>query len=494
MHGDEANQAVKAGLLLETGSYVYDPREHHGPTLYFLTLPSMALESARTLADTDEFTFRILPVLFGAALVLLVWPLAGGLGRAAALAAGVLTALSPAMVFYSRYYVQEMLLVAFTFGAIVCGYRYARSRRLGWLIAAGACLGLMHATKETWIFAATAMAAGLAMAALWARCIDGRPVALRFWISGRHLAVGALAAAVVSATLFSSFFTHLRGPLDSVLAYVHYAGRAGGAGLHDKPWHYYLDMLACSRWVTGATAGPWWSEGLILGLAAVGVVAALARRGLGAADPSLARFLAFYTIVLAALYAAIPYKTPWCVLSFLHGMILLAGLGAAALVRWTPTRPLKAVACVVLAALAAQLGWQAYRASFPFAMDQRNPYVYAHPSRDILALAKCVQEAAAVAPEGHDMIIKVITPENYWPVPWYLRDFNPDHVGYYHEVPDDADAAVIITSPEVQAQVDAHLKGAYSRQSIFGLRPGVLAPVYVRDDLWQAMQKRRAER
>ena len=33
-HPDEANQALTTGRLLETGMYVYNPRDHHGPTLY----------------------------------------------------------------------------------------------------------------------------------------------------------------------------------------------------------------------------------------------------------------------------------------------------------------------------------------------------------------------------------------------------------------------------------------------------------------------------
>ena len=39
MHHDEANQAVKFGALLERGEYRYDAHDHHGPTLYYLTLP-----------------------------------------------------------------------------------------------------------------------------------------------------------------------------------------------------------------------------------------------------------------------------------------------------------------------------------------------------------------------------------------------------------------------------------------------------------------------
>jgi len=65
-------------------------------------------------------------------LVLLLLLLIDGLGTAAAVYAAVLTAISAAMVFYSRYYIQEMLLVCFTFGAIVSGYRYTQSKNIVW--------------------------------------------------------------------------------------------------------------------------------------------------------------------------------------------------------------------------------------------------------------------------------------------------------------------------------------------------------------------------
>ena len=66
----------------------------------------------------------------------------------------MLTAISPALVFYSRYYIQETLLVFFTLAAVGCGWRYLRTHRLGWIVAAGASVGMMHATKETWILSA----------------------------------------------------------------------------------------------------------------------------------------------------------------------------------------------------------------------------------------------------------------------------------------------------------------------------------------------------
>src|SRR5690242_12548695 len=89
MHHDEANQAVKFAALLEHGEYRYDPDDHHGPTLYYLTLLSAWARGQATLAALDERTIRVVPALFGAGLILLMSLLAGGLGRPAVIASAV---------------------------------------------------------------------------------------------------------------------------------------------------------------------------------------------------------------------------------------------------------------------------------------------------------------------------------------------------------------------------------------------------------------------
>jgi uncharacterized protein (TIGR03663 family) len=520
MHGDEANQAVKAGILLETGVYRYDPREHHGPILYWLTLPSLRLSGAADFAQTNEAMYRIVPVVLGAGLIVLLFLVADGLGRGPVIWAGLLAALSPAMVFYSRYYVQETLLVFFSFAAIACGWRWFRSQSMGWAVAAGTSLGLAHATKETWILAAAAMAAGVVLAALWTgktplarEAGEGQGVRARSYVA--PLLAAAVSACVVSIAIYSSFGTDWQGPLDSILAYANYFRRGSETGIHDHPWFYYLELLTCFR----PARGFFWTEGLIVGLAAVGLVSSLvrfsrfregqspaeprrhadsagsgpARQGPRPPDPVFCSFLAFYTLVLTVLYAAIPYKTPWCLLGFLHGMTMLAGVGAWAVIRVLPGRALKLLAGAILIAGAVHLGWESYWLNFRLYADQRNPYVYAHTSTDVLNLAAQVERLARVAPEGHDMTINVVTPENYWPLPWYLRRFNPDHVGYWDNVGDWSrqtapypPPCVILLTADIQPAVDARLRAGYAKQMIFGLRPGVLISVYVREDLWQA--------
>ena len=69
MHCDEAVHAVKFGRLLEHDDYVYDPREYHGPSLNYLTLPIARLVSAEALTEITEVHLRLVPALFGIVLV-----------------------------------------------------------------------------------------------------------------------------------------------------------------------------------------------------------------------------------------------------------------------------------------------------------------------------------------------------------------------------------------------------------------------------------------
>src|SRR5690606_37415432 len=79
------------------------------------------------------------------------------------IAAAAWTAVSTAMVYYSRYYIHEMLLVLVTFVTFAACWRYACHPRAAWALVAGAGVGLMYATKETFVFALAAGAAAWAV-------------------------------------------------------------------------------------------------------------------------------------------------------------------------------------------------------------------------------------------------------------------------------------------------------------------------------------------
>lgn len=489
MHTDEAVHAIKFGQLLEDNYYQYDRNEYHGPTLNYFTLIAAKLSSVNDLAGATEATLRIVPVFFGVLLVLMFIPAARGLGFFVAAVASILVAVSPAMVFYSRYYIQESLLVCFTFGLIICGYCYTKERRIKWAVFAGIFAGLMHATKETSIIAFAAMVAAAILASIWNRLIDREEPRPKSSLNSLHIFIAVLAAVVVSVMFYSSFFSNLQGVIDSMLFYKTYFNRASGT-MHIHPWYYYLKMLLFFKF----GGGPVQSEGFIIILALVGSVVALTKKGIAVEDKSLLRFITFFTFVTIIVYSAIPYKTPWCMLSFLCGLIILAAAGIAGLLSVICGRFFKVAVCGIFLACILHLASQSCRGNFKYHADPANPYVYAHTHEDVPDVAGAIEEMAAVWPDGYNTYIQAIFPkDDYWPFPWYLRDF--ERVAYQIKVMEELPAAaVIIFSPLVQAKLMEQINaGEDSYVSLYNsykqLRPAVELRVLVRKDLWERYQQ-----
>ncbi|HTG44275.1 MAG TPA: flippase activity-associated protein Agl23 [Verrucomicrobiae bacterium] len=474
LHNDEAVNAVKVAELWQQGRYAYDPDEYHGPTLHYATLPFLSMSGARGPGELRDGTLRLAPVLFGAGLILLLLLFLGGLSAHALAWSALFIAISPAMVFYSRYFIHEMLLVFFAALTLGTGWRYTRNPAAGWALLAGAGLGLMFATKETFVITVVAMgAAGLASVF----SLSNRPASLRDLlrrVRWRDVGLAFAAAFIIWLLFFSSFFSNFAGLLDSARTYLPWLKRAAGHSPHVHPWYFYLQRLGWFHPVKG----PAWSEGLILVLAALGAITSFRRKG-----SPLVRFLVVYTFALTAAYSAISYKTPWCLLSFFHGMILLAGFGAAALVEQIRAGALRIGMITLLLAFSSQLAVQAWRASFVYASDRRNPYVYAQTVPDIFNLVRRAEDLARVSPAAFETVIKVIAPQSdYWPLPWYLRRF--DHIGWYEKVPEDPYAPIIIVSSKMDARLDEKSERKWIMTGLTELRPGQFFELYVELALW----------
>lgn len=490
MHGDEAVHAVKFGELLEENSYRYNPDEYHGPTLNYFTLISSWLSDIHKFEDLNEFTLRVVPVVFGLLLVLMPLLLLDGLGRTATIVAMAMTAVSPAFVFYSRYYIHEMLLVFFSFGIIVSGWRYSRGKSVKWALLIGVFIGLCHATKETSVIVFISMLLALLLTVLMEQKRTDAPRTMK----SSHIIVMLLAAAAVSALFYSSFFANPDGIFDSFMTYATYFSRAAHGDLHIHPWYYYLDILTWVEFVEK----PIWNEDLIVVAAAFGFVIVLVERYRAPFNLPLVRFLAFYTLIITVMYSVIPYKTPWCLLGFLHGMILLAAIGVTVLIMMTQLWWEKLIVGFVLVFFGLLLPiFQAYALSYRFYAAPSNPYVYAHPTKDIFDITRCIEQVAEVHPDGRDIYVQVICPDSdYWPLPWYLRSFS--NVGWWNYVDERTPAAaLIIASPSVEAALMRKLyeQPLPGRRNLYvplfdsyvELRPGVELRGFVTKDIWDRL-------
>lgn len=479
MHHDEANQAVKFGALLERGEYRYDTHDHHGPTLYFLALPAAWLRGQATLAALDERTLRGVTALFGATTILLLPLLSHGIGRTAVASGALLMALSPAMVFYSRMFIQESLFAFFTLAFVIALGCAVTASSLSWSALAGVAAGLAMATKET---SAIVLPAALAACALaWWSLGRQRPALAggRWRLAGL---VGLAAAAAVATLFYSSFLSSPAGVLAPFKAAGSYLDRGLDPTNHIHPWHYYISLLTYS-----SSGGLRWSEGFVLVLAAVGAATSLLRARWWA------RYLTCYVMVAAVIFSAIRYKTPWNLLPFYAGAFPLAGIGFSTLVHATQSRAVRVALTMVLAVGSLQLGWQAWRASVTYASDPRNPYVFAHTVPDAVRMASRIQALAAGHPDGARMQVSVIAPPHQqWPLPWYLRAM--PNVGYWPTTGDALalQAPVVVASMDQTDAVDSALGTGYVSE-FFGLRPEVLLALYIERGLWDRFLARTNE-
>lgn len=493
MHGDEAVNALKFSELLETGKYVYDPVEFHGPALPYFSVPLAWIKGQSTLKELNETTLRLLPVIFGFALLLNLLMIRSALGWRVILLTTFLMAISPLFVFYSRYYIHEMLIVYFAYTFIFILYRYSLKPVPFFACVGGLTFGFMVTTKETWIIFLVTMLFSVLFIYVLNR--QNRTALIKFFqnLPVIHYSIFILSFAVVFFLLYSSFFQHLAGLRDAFTAYTHYFKRGSANEIHLYPWYMYFKWLLFFK----GKGGSLFSEGFIVLLALFGILSVFRKNPSKNSDQNLSRFLALLTITTTIVFSAIPYKTPWNAMTFWFGFILLAALG----MDYIFTRVRSRLAHMVISSLICfsilHLAWQSYRLNFDKYCRVDNPYVYAHPVEDVFSIAEKLEQIARIHPDGYQVHVEVIASDNdYWPLPWYLRHFT--RIGWWNHIDHESPAAPIIIS---QAKFENELlfklyelpkpgeRNLYLPlfDQVIELRPGLEWRGYITLDIWNRL-------
>jgi len=484
MHTDEAINAYITGRLLAGDTYHYDPRDRHGPILYAVAVPIARLAGAKNLAGLTETTLRLGPILTGSLTILLFAALAPETGLGVALLAGLLWAVAPLPVYYSRYFIHETLFVAATLGLLTSGWRWLKTGSFTAGLLTGFWAALLIAGKETAVL--NLAAAGLAVGVWLLRERFGR-VMLRprlFAVSGGFIGqparrprpeieessamvrwLGAAAGLVVLLVVITLFYTwggsNHHGLADLLDSLPRFVARAGGEG-HAKPWWYYLQLIAGG-----------WSGWALLLLAGVGTAAAF-KGGDAAAHAGALKVWLLYGVAITLIYSAIPYKTPWLALNLFLPLVVLAGAGAVTLwelaselTQTQGARPALVTGAVVMLLL---LGHDTRQRVFLHPADENNPFAYAHTGEDLPRLPERLHKIA-----GPQSTLAVISADP-WPLPWYLRSY--PRVGYWQPGQNPGRADFYLTSPEAVASLKNVLAGW--RPEYFGVRPGVLLILWTR--------------
>ena len=159
LHHDEGVNGNFLANLFRTGTYYYDPSNYHGPSLYYFALIPTAINNLLHWGHgLSTFGIRFVTATFGVGVVWLMLCLRRFLGSTAALAAAAFATVSPGFVFFSRYFIHEILFVFFSLGTIVAWLWYHSTGKPKYLMLASASAALLFTTKETWIITACRVA------------------------------------------------------------------------------------------------------------------------------------------------------------------------------------------------------------------------------------------------------------------------------------------------------------------------------------------------
>ena len=507
-HHDEGVNGFFLTNLFRQGAYHYDPSNYHGPSLYYAAFVSAFL------FGLNDIAVRLVTVFFGCLVVTLCLATRRWLGDVGALAAAVFLAVSPGMVFYSRYFIHEILLIAATLGMVVAVRAYAETGRFGDLLAGAAWAAWMFATKET--ATPTAIVLAVATVCSWVyhllRHRDKRLTPSMAFTSltpaeRSGFALGAVSLfSLINLLLYSSFFTNRDGIVAAFKTLAFWGNTARTAHVH--PWWQYLDWL-------------WRSETPLVVLGALGLVLALWR-----AQNRFVIFVGAWTVGVLAMYSLTPYKTPWLTINIVLPLALLAGhavdfatrhrlvwLGAVvALAASMMTLRHPIVPSLVhnafnvvlpLAALAAagyavdilmrrRLGWlaavvalatstmalrQTIDLNFVHYDDDSRPYVYAHTRRAFLDLIAALDRAAKASGQGESVRIAIPARE-HWPLPWYLRNYH--NTAFEDSAETSRGSVMVVAGLDQDARIGASLGPDFDRLGPFAMRPGVDLLLFVR--------------
>jgi uncharacterized protein (TIGR03663 family) len=490
LHHDEGVNGFFLLNLLNNGVYKYDPANYHGPTLYYFTLVVVKFFKLFGFGLSTT-AVRLAPVLFGVGSVWLILCLRRRIGAMGALAGAALLALSPGAVYMSRYFIHESLFVFFTLAIVVAVLRYTESANHLYLLLAATSAALLFATKETAMISAGVLLIALGLAVLYVR--PGKdavsemkpesrkrqshrsqkrtsPTALsiderlaRFGGSA-GVAAWALAALVffvfVYVLFYSSFFKNMQGLSDSLKTFEIWAKT--GTKDHVHEWYTYLSWL-------------WHEEGALLVLGAFGALVALA-----SARSRFHVFAALWATGIVAAYSLIPYKTPWLTLNLIVPLAIIAGYGVDVMYRGMRDNLQGRILVLALVLVGLTIsGYQMFQLNFRHYDDDRYIYPYAHTVREMLPLVDEINRYAERKGTGKQTTINFTSPD-YWPLPWYLRDYK--RVGYGGRIAVSGESLVVASEMQVE-ELENLLGDNYRRAGDYQLRPGVTLVLYERRDL-----------
>jgi uncharacterized protein (TIGR03663 family) len=157
---DDSLHALYSWKLYNGEGYQHDPMMH-GPFMYhFNTLIYF-------LFGSSDATSRFSVALFGVILVGLCYVLRRWIGKAGALSAATMVAISPVILHYSRHLRHDIFVATWALLLVIACFKYLEKRESKWLYVAAGALSLSFCTKEVSFIYGAIIGGFFALYALW---------------------------------------------------------------------------------------------------------------------------------------------------------------------------------------------------------------------------------------------------------------------------------------------------------------------------------------
>lgn len=418
-HHDEAIHSWFSYRLLHEGIWTYDP-SYHGPFLYYITAGMFWL-----FGDGDVAA-RIVPALLGTLIVALIYPLyrMGYLDKRQTLVGALFLAVSPDLVYFSRFLRHDIFMLFFIMLLLVTLLAYIEtgSRWYGLGIAIAVAGGTT--CKEEFPVILLIFATYF-MYAAW----KGRIHLPTRW--KKDLAIFTPIAIGIIALFYSSLGLHpeilLSGGIQAIQHWTEMHEECRLCG----PWFFYillfiiyelpifiLAVVGTIQFLAAHSDLRQRIDGLIRKIRREEITTGslVDRITAGTGTPGMENakreeffgFCIWWMVLTMAFYAVVNEKVPWLIIPQLLPAVFVA------VYRLTSLKAVLAVASVTFLVLCT------WHTSFVPA-DVNEPIVQVQNSEDLRGLFAQIDNASHVA----------VASENYWPLPWYYRGVMGNKLAYY---------------------------------------------------------------
>lgn len=538
-HHDEGVNGFFLTTLFRDGVYKYDPANYHGPTLYYIALAFAKVFGLETVP------VRASVAVWGVLLVVLCFYLRPYIGKTASLFAGLFVAVSPGMVFISRYFIHETFFVFLSLAIVISTIYFVEKKQAGAIGIGWMAIILLTCFLPSTLTLSSSIV-GDSPALLWSMRVlffvveatlvffvvrmllgwnDGRPVyfllaaacaALLFATKETaFITLGTMLIACVCVYIWRKIYRRTDETADEEiedndLTWTSFTEALGGGSdrililtaaaalvvylivLFFSSFFTYADGVkgfyeAYAIWTkTGSkdhTQNGTWAY-LRWGMKIEAPVFILSAVGVIVAFiKSRHRFAIFTALWALGLFAAYTLIPYKTPWLDLSFLLPMCIIAGYAIGQFTDSKDVALrVAAFGFGLIAACImSYQTYELNFVHYDDDQMPYVYAHTRRDFLDMMRKIDYYAQKSGKGKDAQIEIVSPD-YWPMVWYTKDYA--HANYWGKIVDVKDAEMIVAKKEEQDEEAIRKYSArYEYVGSWDLRPGVELMLLVRKDI-----------